>query len=89
MYAANAARNGWLEEVRVIFFGPAEGLLIADEEVAEAAAELPGLISPAFCKAIADREGISEQIEERGYAVEYVGRQISELIGQGYVPLVF
>ena len=35
MYATNAQKNKWLDEVKVIFFGPFEDLLCADEEVAD------------------------------------------------------
>ena len=33
MYAVNARKYGWLDDVKLYFFGPAEGLLLEDEEV--------------------------------------------------------
>lgn len=89
MYALNAARNGWLEGVRVVFFGPAEKLLADDREVAETALALPDSAHPIACRAVADREGIGAAIEAGGIPLENVGPPISELINEGWVPMVF
>jgi hypothetical protein len=89
MYAINAAKHGWLDEVRVVFFGPAEGLLAEDSEVAETALALPDSAHPTACRAVADREGISEPIEVGGIPLENVGPPISAMINEGWTPLVF
>ena len=89
MYAVNAARNGWLDEVRVVFFGPAEGLLAEDREVADTALALPEAVHPTACRAVADREGLAAAIENRGIPLENVGPPISQMINAGWVPLVF
>jgi len=89
MYALNAARNQWLDEVRVVFFGPAEHLLAEDREVAETALALPEGTAPVACQAIAQREGLEEAIEARGVSLENVGPPLSGLLNAGYVPLVF
>ncbi|UCD45681.1 MAG: hypothetical protein JSV27_04135, partial [Candidatus Bathyarchaeota archaeon] len=34
MYAGNALKRQWLEDVKIVFFGPSERLLATDEEVA-------------------------------------------------------
>jgi hypothetical protein len=41
------------------------------------------------CKAISDREGIREKIDEMGVTVEYVGIIISDYIKDGYAPMVW
>jgi hypothetical protein len=41
------------------------------------------------CKAISDREKISEKVDKMGINVEYVGSIISDYIKQGYVPMVW
>ncbi len=89
MYALNAAKQGWLDGVRVVFFGPAEGLLAEDREVADTALALPDSVHTTACRAVADREGIGEAIEKGGIPLENVGPPISELINAGWVPLVF
>jgi hypothetical protein len=89
MYAVNAAKHGWLEEVRVVFFGPAEGLLAEDPEVAETALALPDSAHPTACRAVAEREGLGAAIEGRGIPLENVGPPISAMINEGWTPLVF
>jgi len=40
MYAKNTIKYSWLEDVRVIFFGPSENLLVSDTDVSASAKEL-------------------------------------------------
>ena len=40
------------------------------------------------CRALANAQGISKNLENQGVTVDYVGAQISDLINQGYVPMV-
>jgi len=48
------------------------------------------LIGESFaCKAISDREGLSEEMEKLGVKVEYVGSITSNLIKDGYLPMVW
>lgn len=89
MYAHNAIKRGWMDEVKVVYFGPSEQLLEQDAEVADAAIEIAGLSESFACKSISDRDGISEKIDEMGVKVEYVGDIISDYIKQGYVPMVW
>ncbi|TRO60387.1 hypothetical protein E2P71_00830 [Candidatus Bathyarchaeota archaeon] len=89
MYAKNAIKREWLDDVKVVYFGPSEQLIYSDTEVANAAIELAGMGESYACKAISDREGISEKIDGMGVRVEYVGSIISEYIQQGYVPMVW
>jgi len=89
MYASRTLSEGWMDEVKIIFFGPSERLLIADDLMAKNAKELGSVEKPIACKFISDRDGISEKIEALGVKVEYVGTIISDLIKDGYVPMVF
>jgi hypothetical protein len=89
MYARNALRRGWLRDVKVVYFGPSERLMAEDADVASAAIEVASLGEAYACKAVSDRENISEKIDEMGVKVEYVGAIISDYIKQGYVPMVW
>ena len=89
MYAKNAIKREWLDDIKVVYFGPSEQLMESDAEVADAAIEVAGLCESYACKAISDREGISEKIDKMGVHVEYVGTIISDYIKQGYVPMVW
>ncbi|TFF91869.1 DsrE family protein [Candidatus Thorarchaeota archaeon] len=89
MYAKNAIKYEWLTEVRVVFFGPAQGLLINNKKVADSAAELAKFGKALACKFISDRDGQSAGIEDLGIEVQYVGEDVSEMIKDGYVPMVW
>jgi hypothetical protein len=89
MYAVNAQKNKWVEDLKVIFFGPFENLLCEDEEVVQAASRLLDYETPIACKFLSDRDGISEKLEKMGINVEYVGSLISGYIDKGYIPMVF
>jgi len=89
MYARNAMRQGWLEDVKIVFFGPSERLMVQDEQVAEEVKDLALAGETFACKAISDREGVSGEVERLGVKVEYVGSIISNLIKDGYLPMVW
>lgn len=89
MWAHNAMLHGWMEDIKVIFFGPAQDLPLVDERIREKAQEIAKAEKPVFCKFISDRDGKSEQLEEIGMEVNYVGALISKLTKDGYVPMVY
>ncbi len=89
MYAKNNIKYGWIPDVRVMFFGPAENLLVSDSDVKTSAIELANYGTPLACKFLSDRDGISNHIEALGIEVDYVGAMIADLIRDGYVPMVW
>ena len=89
MFAVNSQKNKWLDEVKVIFFGPFEDLICRDPEVSDFASQLLSFETPIACKRLSDNAGISDRLKEMGYGVEYVGTIISDLIKKGFVPMVF
>lgn len=89
MYVKNTIKYGWIENVKVMFFGPSENLLVSDTDVTDSAAELAGLGQPIACKFLSDRDDISERLEGMGITVDYVGSMIADLIKDGYVPMVW
>jgi hypothetical protein len=89
MYTRNALTKGQMLDVKLVYFGPSEKLIVEDPEVREKALELVELGESFACKAISDREKISEDMEGLGIKVEYVGSIISDYINQGYIPMVW
>ena len=89
MYASKNLTEGWLDDVKVVFLGPSERLLVSSEEIAKAAKEMSAEHKPLACKFVADNEGITEKIEAMGLKVEYVGTIIADLLKDGYLPMVF
>ncbi len=90
MYTRNAIRNRWLDNVKVVFFGPSEQLVATcDDKVAFFVKEVIALTNCFACKAISDEKGVSERLAKVGIKVAYVGTIISNLIKEGYVPMVW
>ncbi len=89
MYAKNNIKYGWIPDVQVIFFGPAENLLVSDSDVTASAAELANLSQPLACQFLSDRDNLSERIERLGIEVDYVGTVIADLLRDGYTPMVW
>ena len=90
MWAVNAIKNGWAEDVEVILFGPAERAVAKGDELfipwIEKLGELGKL--PMACRRIAEVEGFVGPLEKYT-KVEYVGRIIAEKLEEGYVPMTF
>ena len=89
MYARNAIKHRWLEDVKVVFFGPSERLVAEDEDMAKRAQEIAKLSECVACKHISDTESLSGNLSKLGIKIEYVGPIISNLIEDGYIPMVW
>lgn len=61
VYPLNAAKKGWMDEVKVIFFGPSEKVAANDAEVQGKIKELlEAGVEVLACKWCADRMGITD-----------------------------
>ncbi len=89
MWSMRCLQEGWLEEVKVVFFGPGENVLLADEQAQNFVREIQKAEPPIACKFLADREGTTEAIEKLGVEVVYVGKIIADHIRDGWTPLVW
>jgi hypothetical protein len=89
MYARNVLNNRWLDDVKVVFLGPSEKLAVTDDGIAWFIKEIVTRGECFACKAISDKEGLSERLEEAGVKVEFVGTTMSDAIKEGYLPMVW
>jgi hypothetical protein len=90
VYPLNAAKNKWMDEVKVIIFGPSEKVAAYDTEVQDRIKEMQNLgIEILACKWCADRMNITSALEKVGIKVEYVGTVISQLLKDGWASLTF
>ena len=90
LFAINALKHGWLKDVKLFVFGPAEELLLRDTELQGMLKEYQQMEETVVaCKFIADRDGVSPGLSALGVRVEFVGEMISDLIKDGYTPLVW
>ena len=90
MFAYNAARYKWLDDVKVVFFGPSEDLLAeGDGDVLRWLDALREVgIGFTACKRYAEDKDILEKVSLRS-PLEYVGSKIAGLVSEGYIPMVF
>ena len=90
MYALNAMKHGWLEDVKLVLFGPAETLFLEDVEFQDLVRQYMDLAkTPLACKFLSDRDGSSGRLRDLGLDVQFVGAPISEAIREGYLPMVW
>lgn len=90
MYAVNALKHGWMDEVELYLFGPSQQLLLRDEPLQKFIQEFRSLEGkPVACKFLADRDDTHDRTMVLGLDVQYVGKPISDLIQAGYVPMVW
>ena len=89
MYARNTIAYKWLDDVKVMFFGPSEKLLAEDAEIAAEASAIADVGEAIACKFLSDRDGTSKTISDLRVNVEYVGTIIADLLKDGYTPMVW
>lgn len=90
VYPLNAIRNRWMDEVKLIIFGPSEKIAAYDMEVRGRIDELRKAgIEVMACKWCADRMKITAALEDAGIKVVYVGQIISQMIKDGWASLTF
>ncbi|UCE44017.1 MAG: DsrE family protein, partial [Candidatus Bathyarchaeota archaeon] len=69
MYARNVLKNKWLDDVKVVFFGPSEKLAAFDDEIKWFINEIKDRGDCYACKAISDEAGVSKKLREAGVEV--------------------
>lgn len=90
MYAKTTHDNHWFDDVRVVLFGPFEGLLAEDDEVRALGAEVFKIVArPVACDLFAEDPAVSNAMKTLGCELNQASGIISEYIRNGYVPLVF
>ena len=93
MYAINAKKHKWLDDVNLMFFGPSEKMIAKAEPGSELSIFLKQAVelglTPMACKAVSDGDGITTKLEGLGFNVEYVGLIVSSFIKKDYQVLTF
>jgi hypothetical protein len=91
LYAARAMKNQWMDNVKVVFWGPAEKTIVglaADSDQIKLLKEIQAMGGKHgrvwACKACSDRYGITDQMNKLGFEVFHTGEATSYLIKLGY-----
>ncbi|MCK5128863.1 MAG: DsrE family protein [Clostridiales bacterium] len=81
MYAGNAKRNGWWDEVTLIIWGATAKLCKDNEYMLLSVKNLMDSgVSVVACKACADELGATKKLEEIGVDVIYMGVELTNII---------
>lgn len=90
MYTYNAKLKEWWREVTLIVWGPSQKLICADEELQlyleklkEAGVELLA------CKTCSDAYGISDDLENLGIEVKFMGQPFTQILKGDYKLITF
>ena len=90
IYAKNAIDHGWMDTMKVFFFGPSEVTIATDPDLRALTKEIIEFgIIPKACKWCSDKYGVSDLLLGLGCRVDYVGAAISKAIQDGYVPMTW
>lgn len=88
MYAHNSRLQGWWGRVRLIIWGPSAKLAAEDDDIREKLATMAeDGVEIWACRACADNYGVSENLEELGANVLFVGKPVTEMIKTGWKQL--
>ena len=90
MYAHNAKRVGWFDEVTLIVWGPSQRNLVGDKKLQEKikAMQKDGVVVEA-CIACAMNYGIVEELKALGISVRGMGVPLTNYLKNGWKVLTF
>lgn len=90
MYVFNAKKHKWFDNVNFIIWGPSSKLLSENEILQE---EIKRFIEKDIkveaCKACTDDYGVSDDLEELGVEVKYMGKVLSDYIKEDMKVITF
>lgn len=85
MYAANAKKFGWKDNVRILIWGPSSKLAATDPGIQERMKQLQAVGVEIFaCRACADEYGVTDKLSEHGIKVLYAGEMLANARREGW-----
>ena len=90
MYAHNAKRMKWFDEVTLIIWGPSAKLTAENEEIQKELAQMKESgVKIEACIACAQMYGVDGKLRQLGYDVKGMGRPLTDYLKQNYKVLTF
>jgi len=84
MYAHNARKNGWWDNVTLLVWGPSARLSSENAEIQESLKKMKEAgVELIACKGCADQYGVSPKLQALGMDVKYTGTYLTEYIKSG------
>jgi hypothetical protein len=81
MYAFNAKKMNWWNDINFIVWGPSSKLLSEDKELQEYIVKMKKVgVKVYACKACADMYGVSDKLSKLGLEVKYMGVDLTNFI---------
>ena len=81
MYAVNAIKRDWWEQVQIIIWGATAKLVAENQDIQEKLINIKDTgVDVSFCMACASELGVAEQIESLGFELKYWGEPLTEII---------
>lgn len=81
MYAGNALKNGWWDEINIVIWGGSSKLVGEDPKIQKLVVKwIEKGITVEACKACSDKYKASETMKELGVDVKYMGVPLTEYI---------
>lgn len=88
MYALNCKKRSWMNNVRLLIWGPSGKLLTEDIELQKYLKVLKDQgVELYACKGCADLYGISDNLTKLGVTVMYTGKMLADLQKEGWFIL--
>ncbi len=88
MYTLNCKKRSWMNDVRLLIWGPSGKLLTEDAELQNYLNELKKAgVELYACKGCADMYGISDALTKLGVTVMYTGKMLADLQKAGWFVL--
>ena len=81
MYTLNSKLKGWWKEVILIVWGPSSKLISVDTELQAYLLKIKEVgVKLLACKACADMYGVSNDLENIGFEVKFMGQPLTEFL---------
>lgn len=90
MYAFNAQKNGWWDQVTLLVWGPSSKLCSENKDIQASLNKMKDQgVELIACKGCADQYGVSSKLEELGIEVKYTGTYLTDFIKSGKKVISF
>ncbi len=88
MYGLNSLKHKWMDQVRIIFWGPSQNTVISDATIKPYLTDLESVgVELWACKGCSDNLGVTDKLKALGIRVEYVGVLLSDMLKEGWHQL--
>ena len=89
-YAIKGTKKQFMDDIRLVLWGPSEKIIAADSELSGMVREYLETGKPVWaCRTCADRYGVARDMETLGCTVAYMGSLTAEWFKDGVIPFTW